>query len=152
MASPTLKKNYRSTPALQQFYTGGPFAVASDSSFIVCACDDAIKMVDSSNASIRSVVEGDSQTVTALALSPDDRLLFSSSHSRQIRVWELSSLKCIRSWKVKWEVWVELEYVWLLRTRRKGEDDKFGNLAKKFSFYLLGRILCGNIFFLKTNI
>lgn len=99
MASPTLKKNYRSTPALQQFYTGGPFAVASDGSFIVCACDDAIKIVDSSNASIRSVVEGDSQTVTALALSPDDRLLFSSSHSRQIRVWELSSLKCIRSWK-----------------------------------------------------
>lgn len=101
MASLTLKKNYRCTPALQQFYTGGPFAVASDGSFIVCACDDSIKIVDSSNASIRSVIEGDSQAVTALALSPDDGLLFSASHSRQIRVWELSSLKCIRSWKVK---------------------------------------------------
>ncbi|XP_047980468.1 transducin beta-like protein 3 [Salvia hispanica] len=94
-----LKKNYRCFQSLQQFYTGGPYAVASDASFIVCACDDTIKVVDSSNSAIRSTIEGDSEPVTALVLSPDDKFVFSSSHSRQIRVWEVSTLKCIRSWK-----------------------------------------------------
>lgn len=100
MAAHSLKRSYRCVPALQQFYTGGPFAVSSDGSFIACACGESIKIVDSANASIRSAIEGDSEAITALALSPNDQLLFSSSHSRQIRVWDLSTLKCVRSWKV----------------------------------------------------
>ncbi|PNX82884.1 transducin beta-like protein 3-like, partial [Trifolium pratense] len=99
MESLRLKTNYRCVPALQQFYTGGPYAVSSDGSFIVCACADSIKIVDSATASIKSTLEGDSEQVTALVLSPDDKILFSSSHSRQIRVWDLSTLKCVRSWK-----------------------------------------------------
>ncbi|PIN23520.1 WD40-repeat-containing subunit of the 18S rRNA processing complex [Handroanthus impetiginosus] len=95
----TLKKNYRCFQSLQQFYTGGPFAVSSDGSFLVCACDDTIKIVDSSNAGIKSTIDGDSEPVTALLLSPNDNFLFSVSHSRQIRVWDVSSLKCLRSWK-----------------------------------------------------
>ncbi|XP_071715193.1 protein TORMOZ EMBRYO DEFECTIVE [Rutidosis leptorrhynchoides] len=99
MASVTLKKNYRCVPALQQFYSGGPYAVSSDGSFIACACNDTITIVDSSSAAIKSTIEGDSERVTALAISPDDKFLFSASHSRQIRVWDLESLKCLRSWK-----------------------------------------------------
>ncbi|OVA02911.1 WD40 repeat [Macleaya cordata] len=99
MATASLKKNYRCVPSLEQFYTGGPFTVSSDGSFLVCACDDKIKIVDSSNASIKGTIEGDSELVTALILSPDDKLLFSASHSRQIRVWDLSTFKCLRSWK-----------------------------------------------------
>ncbi|KAK7330492.1 hypothetical protein VNO77_24687 [Canavalia gladiata] len=94
-----LKTNYRCVSALQQFYTGGPFVVSSDGSFIACASADSINIVDSANASIKSTLEGDSESVTALALSPNDDFLFSSSHSRQIRVWDLSTLKCVRSWK-----------------------------------------------------
>ncbi|ESW27427.1 hypothetical protein PHAVU_003G200800 [Phaseolus vulgaris] len=99
MESLRLKTNYRCVPALQQFYTGGPFVVSSDNSFIACACGESIKIVDSVTAAIRSTLDADSESVTAMALSPDDRLLFSSSHSRQIRVWDLSTLKCVRSWK-----------------------------------------------------
>ncbi|PQM41217.1 transducin beta-like protein 3 [Prunus yedoensis var. nudiflora] len=99
MASLPLKKNYRCVPSLQQFYSGGPFVVSSDGSFIACKCGDSIKIVDTSNASIRSTIEGDSEDVTALALSPDDKLLFSSGHSRQIRIWDLATFKCVRSWK-----------------------------------------------------
>ncbi|KAG7980656.1 hypothetical protein I3843_05G193000 [Carya illinoinensis] len=94
-----LKKNYRCVPSLQQFYTGGPFAVSSDGSFIACACDESIRIVDSSNASLRSTIDTDSEAPTALALSPNDKLLFSAGHSRQIRVWDLSTRKCVRSWK-----------------------------------------------------
>ncbi|KAF1867244.1 hypothetical protein Lal_00049673 [Lupinus albus] len=94
-----LKGNYRCVPSLQQFYTGGPYAVSSDGSFIASACADSIKIVDSANSSIKFTLDGDSESVTALVLSPDDKILFSSSHSRQIRVWDLSTLKCVRSWK-----------------------------------------------------
>lgn len=106
MASVTLKKNYRCVQSLKQFYSGGPYAVSSDGSFISCACNDTITIVDSSNASVKSTIEGDSEPVTALALSPDDKFLFSASHSRQIRVWDLESLKCLRSWKVKLQFFV----------------------------------------------
>ncbi|KAK4351097.1 hypothetical protein RND71_030410 [Anisodus tanguticus] len=99
MASISLKKSYKCAQSLQQFYTGGPYAVGSDESFLVCACNDTIKIVDLSNTSIKSTIEGDSEAVTALALSPNNNFLFSASHSRQIRVWDLSTLKCLRSWK-----------------------------------------------------
>lgn len=100
MASLPFKKNYRCSQALQQFYAGGPFAVSSDGSFIACNCGDSIKIVDSSNASIRSSIDCGSDTITALSLSPDGKLLFSAGHSRQIRVWDLSTSNCLRSWKV----------------------------------------------------
>ncbi|CAH8271321.1 unnamed protein product [Arabidopsis lyrata] len=99
MAPQSLKKNYRCSRSLKQFYGGGPFIVSSDGSFIACACGDAINIVDSTDSSVKSTIEGESDTLTALALSPDDRLLFSAGHSRQIRVWDLETLKCIRSWK-----------------------------------------------------
>ncbi|XP_010453841.1 PREDICTED: transducin beta-like protein 3 [Camelina sativa] len=99
MAPHSLKKNYKCSRSLKQFYGGGPFIVSSDGSFIVCACGDAINIVDSLDSSVKSTIEGDSDTLTALALSPDDKFLFSAGHSRQIRVWDLETLKCIRSWK-----------------------------------------------------
>ncbi|KAJ0232633.1 WD40-repeat protein [Hirschfeldia incana] len=99
MAPQSLKKNYKCSRSLKQFYSGGPFVVSSDGSFIVCACGDAISIVDASDSSVRSTIEGESDALTALALSPDDKLLFSAGHSRQIRVWDLETLKCIRTWK-----------------------------------------------------
>jgi WD40 repeat protein len=101
MSSLQIKKNYRCVPSLQQFYSGGPFAVSSDGSFIACANGDAIKILDSSNGSIKASIEVDTDSgLTALALDPNDRFLFSAGHSRLIRVWDLSTFKCIRSWKV----------------------------------------------------
>ncbi|PKU82710.1 transducin beta-like protein 3 isoform X1 [Dendrobium catenatum] len=102
MAAPptvTLKKNYRCSRFLQKFYSGGAYAVSSDGSFIACACNDEIKIVETSNSVVREILEGDGEEVTALTFSPNDRFLFSASHSRLIRVWDLSSFKCIRSWK-----------------------------------------------------
>ncbi|CAL1388110.1 unnamed protein product [Linum trigynum] len=98
-ALPQPKKNYRCVPTLQQVYTGGPFVFSSDGSFIACACGETINIVDSGDFSIKGTIEGNNEAVTALTLSPNDKLLFSAGHSRQIRVWNLSTLKCERSWK-----------------------------------------------------
>ncbi|KFK25898.1 hypothetical protein AALP_AA8G177000 [Arabis alpina] len=99
MVSQSLKKNYRCSRSLKQFYSGGPFVVYSDGSFIACACGDVINIVNSSDSSVKSTIEAESDALTALALTPDNKLLFSAGHSRLIRVWDLETLKCIRSWK-----------------------------------------------------
>ncbi|KAK1361108.1 Utp13 domain-containing protein [Heracleum sosnowskyi] len=93
------KKNYKCVKSLEQFYSGGPYSVSPDGSFIVCACDETIKIINTSDASVKSTIESDSTPVTALCISPNANFLFSSSHSRQIRVWDLTSLQCLRSWK-----------------------------------------------------
>ncbi|OMO84994.1 hypothetical protein CCACVL1_10485 [Corchorus capsularis] len=102
METEELKRNYRCFKSLQQFYSGGPFAVSSDGSFIACACGEFIKIVDSLNASTKTTIEAESGTITALALRPDDKLLFSAGHcgrSGLIKVWDLETFKCLRSWK-----------------------------------------------------
>ncbi|KAJ0805233.1 putative transcription factor WD40-like family [Helianthus annuus] len=71
-----------------------------DHSLLVIAVKSTIEGdSESSNASIKSTIEGDSESVTAIALSHDDKFLFSASHSRQISMWDLSSLKGLHSWK-----------------------------------------------------
>nr|CAH67975.1 OSIGBa0142I02-OSIGBa0101B20.18 [Oryza sativa] len=114
-SSQGLKKNYRCDRSLQQFYTGGPFAVGSSpgggegeveggeaeaEAFLACACGGEVRLVSAADASaIGEPIEGENEAVTALALSPDSRLLFTAGHSRLIRVWDLASRTCTRSWK-----------------------------------------------------
>ncbi|MQM07751.1 hypothetical protein Taro_040595 [Colocasia esculenta] len=94
-----LKRNYRCARSLEPFYSRRAYAVSSDGSFVACAYDDKVKLVDVSCATVRATLEGDTEEVTALALSPDDKFLFSASGSRLVRVWEISISKCVRSWK-----------------------------------------------------
>lgn len=59
-----------------------------------------MRVVSATDASaIGDPLDGDSEAITALALSPDSRLLFAAGHSRLIRVWDITSRACIRSWK-----------------------------------------------------
>ncbi|XP_039142084.1 transducin beta-like protein 3 [Dioscorea cayenensis subsp. rotundata] len=98
-ATHSLKRSYRCVQSLQQFYSGGPFAISPDGSFLACGCGEEIKIVDSSTAAVRRTLEGDSEAVTAITISSDGRLLYSAGHSRLIRVWDIPSWKCLRSWK-----------------------------------------------------
>ncbi|GJN26573.1 hypothetical protein PR202_gb14514 [Eleusine coracana subsp. coracana] len=105
----TLKKNYRCDRSLQQFYTGGPFVVGRSpdgdaegaaETFLACACGGEVRLVSAADASaIEEPIDGDSEAITALALSPDSRHLFAAGHSRLVRVWDIASRACIRSWK-----------------------------------------------------
>ncbi|KAI3905054.1 hypothetical protein MKX01_017300 [Papaver californicum] len=100
MTTTSYKKNYRCVPSLEQFYSqGSAFVVSSDGTFLACGCDDKIKIVDSSNSSIIKTLEGDSERVTSLTLSPNDKFLFSASSSRLITVWDLFTSKPLRQWK-----------------------------------------------------
>ncbi|KAL6541887.1 hypothetical protein OROGR_011373 [Orobanche gracilis] len=89
----------RSVPVLQPFYSGGPFVVSSDGSFMACAFEKSINIVDSTKSTITSTLDGDSKHLTVLALSVDDKLLFSSGSSLLVRAWDLSTLECIHTWE-----------------------------------------------------
>ena len=94
------KKNYKVSPALQLFYTGGPVVVSGDTSFVACACTDDVKIVDLATGAVTKTLKGDTEPITALALSSDGRSLFAASRSLQIKHWDLPSETCLRAWKV----------------------------------------------------
>ncbi len=96
------KKNFRASPVLERFYTGGALVVAGDGTFVACACVDDVKIVDLATGLTTKTLKGDSETVTAIALSSSDgKSLFVASRSLQIRHWDLTSQSCLRTWKVK---------------------------------------------------
>jgi hypothetical protein len=83
------------------FYTGGPVALSSDGSFLACACHDQVKVVDVASGAVTSSFEGDSEPITAIVVAPDGSSLFAASRSRQVKLWNLASGACTRSWKVQ---------------------------------------------------
>ncbi len=96
------KKNFRASPVLERFYTGGALVVAGDGTFVACACVDDVKIVDLATGLTTKTLKGDSETVTAIALSNSDgKSLFVASRSLQIKHWDLTSQSCLRTWKVK---------------------------------------------------
>ncbi|KAG6517609.1 hypothetical protein ZIOFF_021005 [Zingiber officinale] len=94
-----LKQNYPCITSLQQFYDDGSFVVSFDGCFLVCSYDDEVTLVSMSDSSALRSLGGFSESSTSFTLSLDDRFLFTTTDSHQIQVWELSSCKCIRSWK-----------------------------------------------------
>ncbi|KAJ7554555.1 hypothetical protein O6H91_06G145000 [Diphasiastrum complanatum] len=101
MAPPlAYKKNFRVTPALQVFYSGGPVRLLPDGSHVACACGEEVKVVEVSSGTVFKTLEGDSELVTSLAVTPDGKSIFVASRSRQIKHWEIQSTICLRAWKV----------------------------------------------------
>lgn len=96
----TYKKNFKVSPALELFYTGGPVVVSRCGEFVACACTDDVKIVRLATGAVHKTFKGDTEPITALALSPDGKSLFAASRSLQIKHWDLDSEACVRSWKV----------------------------------------------------
>ncbi|KAH7404644.1 hypothetical protein KP509_15G036100 [Ceratopteris richardii] len=98
-APPSLKQNYKCLTKMEVFYTGGPVAMSPDGTFVACACLDHVKVVDLSSGAVRCTMEGDSEPITALSITPDGACLFAASRSRVVKLWHISTSTCIRSWK-----------------------------------------------------
>ncbi|KAG6527570.1 hypothetical protein ZIOFF_009681 [Zingiber officinale] len=96
ISPPIMKQSYPYVSLLKQFYEGRSFVVSFNGSFLICSYGDEVKLVSSSDSStLRSILESS----TSFTLSLDDRLLFTTTDNHKIQVWEVSSRKCIHSWK-----------------------------------------------------
>ncbi|PRW60889.1 transducin beta 3 isoform A [Chlorella sorokiniana] len=93
------KQNYRVRNKLETFYTGGTVRSSLDGSLLACACADEVKLLDAATGTVIRTFPGDSEPVTALALSPDGRLLFAASRSLQLRCWSVESGEVLRSYR-----------------------------------------------------
>ena len=79
-------------------------AASHDGSFVVCPCDDALRVVELRSGKEVLVVQSEEDEFTAFALHPSRLELVSASRSRQLRHWTLGSPQelvctCVRVWK-----------------------------------------------------
>lgn len=81
------KTTYRIQSTLEVFYTGGPAALFPDGIHLACACADEVKIVHLESGAIIQTLPGDSEPVTALAISPDGSLIFTASRALLLRAW-----------------------------------------------------------------
>eukprot|EP00897_Mesotaenium_endlicherianum_P007748 jgi/Mesen1/7000/ME000365S06127 len=93
------KKSYVPVHKLEVFYTGGAVALFKDGKHVACPCGEEVKVVDVESGVVKHTLAGDTELVTAVAVSPDGVSVFSSSRSLQTKWWNLTTGECKRSWK-----------------------------------------------------
>ncbi|KAL6770716.1 hypothetical protein ACKKBF_B32345 [Auxenochlorella protothecoides x Auxenochlorella symbiontica] len=92
------KTNYRIESSLEVFYTGGPAALFPDGDRLACACGDETKIIDLETGAVLRSLPGDSEPVTALAISPDGRTIFSASRALLLRAWSAETGKVVQTY------------------------------------------------------
>jgi len=66
---------------------------------LACACGEEVKVVDVATGAVLHTLAGDSETITAIAVSPDCKTLVAASRSLAIRVYDLVTGELRRSWR-----------------------------------------------------
>ncbi|KAI5003217.1 hypothetical protein ZWY2020_030377 [Hordeum vulgare] len=80
----------------------GDLSKLTSTDAVHAAFSSKLRVVSAADASsIGEPIDGDSEALTGIVLSLDSCLLFATGHSKLIRVWDLASRTCIRSWKVR---------------------------------------------------
>jgi WD40 repeat protein len=125
------KTTYRVFSKLEKFYTGGSIRLTKDETSVVCVCADEVKVrlstahtdptplsdiypsqtfqklinpfqvVEITSGVTRHTFPGDTEPVTALAVSPNGMHIFSSSRSLTSKAWDLTTGTCFRTWRVR---------------------------------------------------
>jgi hypothetical protein len=61
----------------------------------------ALQVVDIASGAVLRTLPGDSEPVTALAVSPDGESVFTASRSLTCKRWSLATGECLRAWRVR---------------------------------------------------
>lgn len=93
------KVTYRAKRKLEAFYTGGAVRLTPDGSHLVCACSDEVKITEVATGNVVRTIPGDTEPITALAVSPNGRILITASRSTMCKIWNIQSGECLRQWR-----------------------------------------------------
>lgn len=93
------KQTYRPKTKLEPFYTSGAARLTRDGKYVLCACGDDVKVVEVLTGNVTRTFAGDSEPITALVVSPDNKTLIAASRSLMCRCYNLETGEMIRSWK-----------------------------------------------------
>lgn len=92
MASKVITKTtYKEYDSIQPFYTGGEITANANGSFFASTVDDEdCLIVESSSGRPLCRIDGDGETITSLALTPDASFVIICSRSLSMRIFQLS--------------------------------------------------------------
>ena len=92
-----LKSSFRKRRSFEPFYTGGATAITPDGSTLFATLNEQVTVVDVSSGSIVQRIEGDTEEITALAVTPSGSHLVVASRSLALSVYALPECNLIRT-------------------------------------------------------
>ncbi|KAK9368200.1 quinon protein alcohol dehydrogenase-like superfamily [Lipomyces kononenkoae] len=97
-SSVTLKTAFSHT-AIEPFFTGGSASVSEDQTLLATTYGEDVIITDLSTGQRKHKIKGDTEQVTAVAISPDSKYVVICSRSLQMRIFQLPECKLVRSIK-----------------------------------------------------
>ena len=92
-----LKTSFKKRRSFEPFYTGGATALTPDGALLFATLNEQVAVVEVSTGNVLQRIEGDTEEVTALAVSPSGTHLVVASRSLALRVFSLPQCKLVRS-------------------------------------------------------
>lgn len=90
----------------EPFYVGATPAALSHTSLVATPMNDDIFVTDLTTNTVVHRLEGDGETVTALAITPDGTRLAAVSQSQQLRIYDVQLAKMIKQYKFSAPVYI----------------------------------------------
>ncbi|KAF3186131.1 U3 small nucleolar RNA-associated protein 13 [Orbilia oligospora] len=90
MAPPLLKTAFKQVKVLQSFYTGGKCALSGDGRILVSTLDEDVILTDMETGQELARVEGDTEMISTLAITPNASHLVTCSKSFMMRIYTLT--------------------------------------------------------------
>ncbi|KAJ6263419.1 Beta-TrCP [Drechslerella dactyloides] len=90
MAPPQLKTSFVPTKVIQSFYTGGKCALSADGRILASTLDEDVILTHLQTGQELARIEGDSELISTLALTPNASHLITCSRSFTMRIYALT--------------------------------------------------------------
>ncbi|SJX62165.1 related to UTP13-U3 snoRNP protein [Sporisorium reilianum f. sp. reilianum] len=92
-----LKTSFAKTRTFEPFYTGGATALTPDGALLFATLNEQVAVVDVATGSVVQRLEGDTEEVTALAVTPTGTHLVVASRSLALSVYALPACRLVRT-------------------------------------------------------
>ncbi|KNE55640.1 hypothetical protein AMAG_01526 [Allomyces macrogynus ATCC 38327] len=99
VSKPKLKESYKKERTLGPIFTGGAVRISRNGQTLYSTLDEEVVVLDVHSGKPIHRLNGEADTVTAIAVQPDGKVLISAHRSLQIIAWDLDKGTKLRNWK-----------------------------------------------------